>query len=649
MIGLEGRRTEPWQPRTAWSQARQRMGPPLFWHVSKRVIAASGLVLGVIFPVMAQQAPVFRADAELTVLRVGVVQNGEPVLGLGAEDFRVFEEGEERPISVFIAPEWEPLEVILAMDFSGSMLAWPARQAADVFLNSLHPGSCVLFLPFRTTPSPGVWGHPNDAELRRLATEAEFFGDEGIYDALVASFVLMRNRGLSLVAGSSAGAVDDAFTGELIRFRNLPRDSESWEIPEPRGECAPRENAWSLPTPSLRARQAVVVITDGHDHASRSNLDDVLLVAWGSGLPVFFLVGEGSGRYGPGHYGTMRKLSQLLEYTGGALFRAPQRDDVRLWNELQRMIAGLRAQYVLGFVPADSNGSGTAVLDRRRIEVTVRGGEYDVLAPEHIIGGQVASGTAAIDLIYGGFRQIATGRLNDALHAFDAAAAIALRTPSHMGAIHYGRGIALARLGRSAEALQELRQAANDAPWLPDLGARQAELLLELGDHEAAWEHAVRGHLSGSDVGAVVERLQAAAPRPKLIMSSARPGGLVRVAVQARANGDAALQGIAVPAVLSAVAQALAAMPNVVVASRPSVTEDRPGLTLLVEVDRIRERDGRVEARAKLILRTDDNKKVTEAPLHLSNVASTDEVSLAVARAMPHVQAAIDQLSSSEP
>jgi hypothetical protein len=163
-----------------------------------------------------------------------------------------------------------------------------------------------------------------------------------------------------------------------------------------------------------------------------------------------------------------------------------------------------------------------------------------------------------------------------------------------MGVIHYGRAIALARLGRPAEALQALRRASQEAPWLPDLEARQAELLVELEDYERAWYHALRGHLQGSDIGAVVDRLQAVAPRP-------------------------------------------------------AATHDRPGLKLLVEIDRIRQRNERVEARARLTLRTADDKKLSEVSLNVPDVASTDEVSTAVARAMARVRAAIDEFRSDGP
>jgi hypothetical protein len=615
------------------------------------VVAACGLVLGLAFPAMAQDPPLFRADAELTVLRVGVVRDGEPVLDLAAGDFQVFEDGAERPISVFIAPEWEPLEIVLAMDFSGSMMSWPAKQAASLFLDSLHPGSCVLFVPFGTTLMRGVWGHPADAEIRRLIAETEFTSHEVIFDALAASFVLLRQRVVSS-AGSTKGDDNDLsaqLVGELIRFRNMPRGGDALEIPEPQGDCTPRQHPWSLREFSSRTRQAVVMITDGHDHASRLNLDDVLLLAWGSSLPTFVLAGEGTG-YGPGHYSTMRKMRRLLEYTGGALFRAPKRDEHRLWNELQRMIAGVRAQYVLGFVPARTSGGHGLASDRRRIEVTIPDGEYDVLVPEHVVSGQVASDTAALDLIQAGFQQIAAGRLDAALETFDAAAATAPgQAPPQVGAVHYGRGIALTRLERPEEALQELRLAASEAPWLPDLEARQSELLLELEDYEAAWLHALRGHLQGSEVRAVVDRLQAVAPRPDLVLSSARQGSLVRVAVQARAEGEAALQGLAVPPVFGAVAQALAEMPDVVVASGTNLTDERPGLRLLVEIDRIRQRNERVEARARLTLRTAEDKKLREVSLHVGDVASTDEVSTAVARAMARVQAAIDEFRSDGP
>lgn len=621
------------------------------------LVAIVGLAAVLTRPVQGQEQPIFRADADLAVVRVVVLNDGKPALGLQAEDFRVVEDGIERPISVFIPPVWEPMELVLAFDSSGSMNAWPAKEAATVLLDSLHPGSCVLLLPFQESIQQGIWAHPRDPRLRQRIADLEFAHNEAIYDALLASFVLMRGRSRPDVAAQSGALGQNLLGGsELMRFRGAPGLAGLLTgleaIPDPEGECMPQCDPWSPALVRSRSRQAIVVVTDGQDFSSHSDLDDVLLVAWGSSLPVFVLAAEArssSGGFGsmgrPSHYGTMRKLNQLIEYTGGAMFRATRGGDQQeVWNELQRLIAGLRSQYVLGYVPSPRDGEGISARDRREITVRVRGGDHEVLAPDHIVRGMVATENAVQELIHGGFQQIAAGRMKAALGTLDAAMSAAPgQAFTQLGTINYGRGIALSRLGQPAAALQELRLAAERTAWLPDLEARQAELLLELGDFDEAWRHALRGRAQGSDVNALIERLQELAPRDDGELPGRSRDGFARVALAARGTGDAALQGIAVPRILGAVARILARSATAVLARGSRPDDGRSGLDLLVDVHSVRQRGARIEAQGWLVLSDASGDKLCEARLRLRDVRSADEVAAVVATAMREVQAAIDE------
>ena len=74
----------------------------------------------------AQDGPEIRIDTKLAVFEVSVTDTkGQPVRGLTSEDFRVFENGAERPIDFFQPiktrdPE-RPLSIVFALDVSGSM------------------------------------------------------------------------------------------------------------------------------------------------------------------------------------------------------------------------------------------------------------------------------------------------------------------------------------------------------------------------------------------------------------------------------------------------------------------------------------------------------------------------------------------------
>ena len=85
-------------------------------------------VLAVLSPGVAAQNEdeVVRIDTDLVAFEVSVSdQNGQPVRNLKAEEFRIFEDGIERPIDFFQPikrqDESRPLSVVFALDVSGSM------------------------------------------------------------------------------------------------------------------------------------------------------------------------------------------------------------------------------------------------------------------------------------------------------------------------------------------------------------------------------------------------------------------------------------------------------------------------------------------------------------------------------------------------
>ena len=97
-------------------------------------------------PVFAQDSDdLIRVDTELAAFEVTVTdKDGKPVRGLKAEDFRIFEDGEERKID-FFEPlkkqnDTRPLSIVFALDVSGSMTADELerlRAALQTFVQNL--------------------------------------------------------------------------------------------------------------------------------------------------------------------------------------------------------------------------------------------------------------------------------------------------------------------------------------------------------------------------------------------------------------------------------------------------------------------------------------------------------------------------------
>jgi Ca-activated chloride channel family protein len=111
---------------------------------------------------------------------------GHFVLGLGREDFRVYEDNVPQRISSFLS-ENIPLEVVVAMDVSGSMKAsmQPLKLAVKKFLSALRPVDRVTLLTFNdsvfTLSRPSV-----DLATRLKAVDRmTSWGGTALYDAIV--------------------------------------------------------------------------------------------------------------------------------------------------------------------------------------------------------------------------------------------------------------------------------------------------------------------------------------------------------------------------------------------------------------------------------------------------------------------------------
>jgi VWFA-related protein len=141
-------------------------------------------------------------DVEMVHVTVTVLDgNGQFVRGLPRDAFKVFEDGVAQPINYFAA-EASPLELVIAVDISGSMVGAIDRVKENVksFVSALRPADRVTLVLFNenffvlTRPSVDLGGRLK--ALDRLAP----WGSTSLYEALVRSFDLLgrqaRRRGL---------------------------------------------------------------------------------------------------------------------------------------------------------------------------------------------------------------------------------------------------------------------------------------------------------------------------------------------------------------------------------------------------------------------------------------------------------------------
>jgi VWFA-related protein len=211
--------------------------------------------------------------------------SGNAWSGLTLEHLSVWEDDALVPNWVLrTVPLTEPLTVALAVDTSGSMGAnggEPLRQvqqALSAFLDQLGENDVVCVVAFSDRPALLQECTKDKEAVRRAVEQLVASGETTLYDA--------------------------------IRF------SVEQLVTQPSG------------------RRAVVVLTDGHDTASRSSLQDVIAQAGMYNVPVY-AIGLQSNEFDPA------PLEQLARETGALYLFAPQADALGdLYTQLSRQFRG---------------------------------------------------------------------------------------------------------------------------------------------------------------------------------------------------------------------------------------------------------------------------------------------------------------------
>src|SRR5258706_980830 len=195
------------------------------------------------------EGDVVRVETQLvSVPAVVTSKSGRPLTGLGAENFALFENGEQQKITNFATTE-APFEIALLLDTSGSTRADVAliRQAANAFVDALRPGDRVAIVGFNTTTQGRSLGAKVEVlakltdDRKTLRKAIENLGSSNgtpFYDAL-------------------ARIADDV-------FREATRDE-------------------------LRGRRAVVALTDGVDSSSDSEFQSARGKLIRSGVACYFI------------------------------------------------------------------------------------------------------------------------------------------------------------------------------------------------------------------------------------------------------------------------------------------------------------------------------------------------------------------------
>jgi VWFA-related protein len=306
----------------------------------------SGLALFVVLSAVAAQAPVEmdaeeldrvlelqrteREDVRLVLLpAVVTTKKGRPVRGLGVEDFRVLEDHVPHEIRYFDTEGREPVSIAFLLDLSGSMRQMgklnEAKEAIRAFVDELRAGDRFGLIGFTDDQVTWITDFTEDRErfLKRLGVQ-EAYGQTALFDALAAT----------------PGLVDG----------------------------------------QTRGRKAIVLITDGHDNASKLTIFKSIQLARSVEVPIYTVAFVHlADRLRLGVSPGMAVLNRFSRETGGRVFDV--RDPVELKEAVLEIQDELRYQYVIGYHSLRRTWDGAfrrvrVELDRKGLQVRTRRGYY---------------------------------------------------------------------------------------------------------------------------------------------------------------------------------------------------------------------------------------------------------------------------------
>jgi Ca-activated chloride channel homolog len=260
-------------------------------------------------------------------------QQGRYVTGLQKSDFRLYIDGQQRPIEFFRQDLNTPVSVGILVDTSGSMepkLA-QARAAITEFVNDLNPRDDVFLFAFSSQPfllQPFTTDH--QAVIGRLSL-LYAQGETAIFDTIIDGLLMVRHG--------------------------------RWD------------------------KKALLVVTDGQDNASEQNLQQVISYARQMGVLIYSIgignsnVDSSSIGFGPLVFGGLlaqdsvdaRTLQLLSTETGAKTFLLRTiGDGAAMRADCAAISSELREQYTLGFLASDPGRGGY-----RNVRVDVPGRPED--------------------------------------------------------------------------------------------------------------------------------------------------------------------------------------------------------------------------------------------------------------------------------
>lgn len=236
------------------------------------------------------------AEVELVQVTATVTDGKRFVTGLPRASFRVFEDDVPQKVTYF-GSEKTPLEIIVAVDISGSMGYAMGSLKASVkeFLAALRPDDQVTLLAFNDNVFTLSRRETSLAARVKALDRQQAWGGTALYDVILKSLQMLGRQ---------------------------------------------------------QGRRALVVFTDGEDQSSHSTLPAVVRAVEASDATVY-LIGQGRGI-------STESLKQIQEkiarVSGGRAFQTA--DLAELSGAFSEILEELSSQYLLAYPPTNTKKDG---------------------------------------------------------------------------------------------------------------------------------------------------------------------------------------------------------------------------------------------------------------------------------------------------
>jgi VWFA-related protein len=260
------------------------------------------LILAAALGAAQEQTPVFKSGTALVRIDVQVVLKNKPVADLAQTDFAVYEDGVPQPVE-FFGREAEPVQVVLALDVSGSMSRILREMAAvaEQALATLKPQDRVALVLF----------------ARRSVVQEEFTADR----ALIARALREAPFNRELGGGTSLNAA-------LLDTAH-----------------------WLKEQPPFSGRRAIIVLTDNGGVHYQQPDEQVLRALAEVNAVVNAIVPPGARPPEPPKPGvevnpdfTPADVFKIARETGGEVLKGDRAGD-----RFREMMERIRVRYTLGY------------------------------------------------------------------------------------------------------------------------------------------------------------------------------------------------------------------------------------------------------------------------------------------------------------